>query len=89
MSMPSLPTLVRSSVSRLMSTVPQIPTIIGIPFTLMAMGTANFSQYGYECISGMVGGIFSITRNQRTYLGLGVICLIGTSVSWPLYPMFI
>ena len=62
---------------------------LGKPFTLMAMGTANFSQYGYECISGMVGGIFSITRNQRTYLGLGVICLIGTSVSWPLYPMFI
>lgn len=62
---------------------------LGKPFTLLAMGTANFSQYGYECTSGMIGGIFSITRNQKTYLGLGAICLIGTSVSWPLYPMFI
>lgn len=62
---------------------------LGKPFTLMAMGTANFSQYGYECTSGMIGGIFSITRNKKTYLGLGAICLIGTSVSWPLYPLFI
>ena len=62
---------------------------LGKPFTLMAMGTANFSQHGYECTSGMIGGIFSITRNQKTFLGLGFMCLIGTSVSWPLYPMFI
>ena len=54
---------------------------LGKPFTLLAMGTANFSQYGYECTSGMIGGIFSITRNQKTYLGLGAICLIGTSVA--------
>lgn len=62
---------------------------LGKPFTLMAMGTVNFSQYGFEDASSMIGGFFSITRNQKTFLGLGVICLIGTSVSWPLYPMFI
>lgn len=62
---------------------------LGKPFTLIAMGTANFSQYGFEDASSMIGGFFSITRNQKTYLGLGVICLVGTSVSWPLYPMFI
>ena len=62
---------------------------LGKPFTLMAMATANFSQYGYECTSSMIGGIFSITRNQKTYLGLGFMCLFGTSVSWPLYPMVI
>ena len=62
---------------------------LGKPFTLMAMGTANFSQYGFEDASSMIGGIFSITRNQKTFLGLGLICLVGTSVSWPLYPMFI
>lgn len=62
---------------------------LGKPFTLMAMATANFSQYGFEDASSMIGGIFSITRNQKTYLGLGFMCLVGTSVSWPLYPMFI
>lgn len=62
---------------------------LGKPFTLMAIATANLSQYGFEDASSMIGGIFSITRNQKTFLGLGAICLIGTSVSWPLYPMFI
>ena len=49
---------------------------LGKPFTLMAMGTVNFSQYGFEDASSMIGGFFSITRNQKTFLGLGVICLI-------------
>ncbi len=59
------------------------------PLTLMATGTGNFSRYGYENASGMLGGIFSITRNQKTYLAVGAMYLIGTSVSWPLYPVII
>lgn len=59
------------------------------PLTLMALGTGNFSRYGYENASGMVGGIVSITRNQKTYLAVGAMYLLGTSVSWPLYPVII
>ena len=59
------------------------------PLTIMALGTGNFSQYGYENASGMAGAVVSITRSQRTHFALGAIYLLGTSVSWPLYPMFI
>lgn len=61
----------------------------GKPLTLMAITSGNFSQYGFEDASAMLGGVFSITRNQKTHLALGAICLVGTSVSWPLYPMII
>ena len=61
----------------------------GKPLTLIGMGTGNFSQYGYENVSGMLGGMFAITRNQRTYLGLGAFYLLGTSVSWPIYPLIV
>lgn len=61
----------------------------GKPLTLLGMGTGNFSQYGYENASGMLGAMFSVTRNQRTFLGIGAIYLLGTSVSWPLYPLII
>lgn len=62
---------------------------LGKPFTLMAMITGNFSQYGYEKFSAMGAAMFTITRNRSTYLALGGILLLGTSVSWPLYPMII
>lgn len=61
----------------------------GKPLTLIGMGTGNFSQYGFENASGMLGGMVAITRNQRTFLGLGAIYLLGTSVTWPLYPLFV
>ena len=61
----------------------------GKPLTLLGMGTGNFSQYGYENASGVVGGMVMLTRNQRTVLGLGVVCLVGTAVSWPFYPLII
>ena len=61
----------------------------GKPLMLMGMGTGNFSQFGYENASGMVGGMFMLTRNQRTVLGVGAIYLLGSAVSWPLYPMII
>lgn len=62
---------------------------LGKPFTLFATVTGHFSQYGYEYFSTMTGAMFAITRNQTTYLALGAICLIGTSVRWPLYPLII
>ena len=62
---------------------------LGKPFTMMAMVTGNFSQYGYENFSAMLGAVFTITRNRTTYLALGGICLLGTSVRWPLYPLII
>ncbi len=61
----------------------------GKPLTLMGMGTGNFSQYGYENASGMLGGMITVTRNKQTYLALGAIYLLGTSVAWPLFPMFV
>ena len=59
------------------------------PFTLMGMVTGNFSQYGYENFSAMAGAVFTVTRNASTNLSLGAICLLGTSVRWPLYPFII
>lgn len=64
-------------------------TWLGKPFTLMAMVTGNFSQYGYENFSTMGTALFTITRNRNTYLALGALWLVGTSVRWPLYPMII
>ena len=63
--------------------------LFGKPFTLIGTITGNFSQYGYENFSAMIGGLFTLIRNKETYLGLGGICLLGTSVSWPLYPLFV
>lgn len=62
---------------------------LGKPFTVMAMLTGNFSQYGYENFSAMGGTVFTITRNRNTYLALGGIVLLGTSVRWPLYPLIV
>ncbi len=62
---------------------------LGKPFTLMAMITGNFSQYGYENFSAMGGAVFTITRSRTTYLALGGLLLLGTSVKWPLYPLII
>lgn len=62
---------------------------LGKPFTIMAMITGNFSQYGYENFSAMSAAVFTITRSRTTYLALGGILLLGTSVSWPLYPLII
>lgn len=62
---------------------------LGKPFTVMAMLTGNFSQYGYENFSAMGGAVFTITRNRNTYLALGGILLLGTSVRWPLYPLIV
>ena len=62
---------------------------LGKPFTLMAIVSGTFSQYGYENPSAMAGAMFTITRNRSTYLALGGIYLLGTSVAWPLYPLFI
>jgi len=62
---------------------------LGKPFTLMAIVSGNFSQHGYESPSAMAGALFTITRNRTTYLALGGICLLGTSVRWPLYPLLI
>lgn len=62
---------------------------LGKPFTLLATITGNFSQYGYENFSAMGGALFTITRSRSTYLALGGILLLGTSVSWPLYPMIV
>ena len=61
----------------------------GKPLMLTGMGTGNFSQYGYENASGMLSGILMVTRSQRTVLGLGAVYMLGTAVSWPLYPVFI
>ena len=61
----------------------------GKPLTFIGVGTGNFSQYGYENASGMVGGMMAVTRNRSTFLGIGVIYLLGTSVTWPLYPLII
>lgn len=61
----------------------------GKPLTLLGVGTGNFSQYGYENASGMVGGMVSVIRNRKTFLGIGAIYLLGTSVTWPLYPLIV
>lgn len=54
---------------------------LGKPFTLMAIVSGNFSQYGYENPSAIAGAMFTITRTPKTYLALGGIYLLGTSAS--------
>ena len=56
--------------------------------TIMATGTANMSQYGFENVSGVVGTIVHLIREKDTYLAVGAIYLIANNVSWPLYPFF-
>lgn len=62
---------------------------LGKPFTLTGTITGNFSQYGYENFSAMAGALFTITRNRSTYLALGGLLLVGTSISWPLFPLIV
>ncbi len=61
----------------------------GKPLTLMGVGTGNFSQYGLENASGMLSAMFTLTRNRNTYLGLGALYMLGTSVKWPLFPLIV
>jgi len=61
----------------------------GKPLTLFGVGTGNFSEHGLENSSGMFGGMFTITANRNTHFALGAIFLMGTSVKWPLFPMFV
>ncbi len=62
---------------------------LGKPLTLLGTGTGNFSQYGFESAQGMLGGLFTITRNRNTYLSVGAIYLLGSAIVWPLYPMIV
>ncbi len=61
----------------------------GKPLTLIGRGSGNFSQYGFENASGMMGALYTLTRNNNTYLSVGAIYLLGTAVAWPLYPMIV
>jgi len=64
-------------------------TAWGKPLTLIGYGAGNFSQYGFENASGLLGSMINITRNKNTYLALGAIFLMGSAVKWPLYPMIV
>lgn len=59
------------------------------PMTIFATTAPNFSQYGYENMSGMYGAMVHLTMTQDTYFALGAIYLYGSPFSWPLYPLVI
>lgn len=61
----------------------------GKPMTLIATTAPNFSENGFEQMSGAVGAIVHITRSEHTYLGLGPVFLYGSPVSWPLWPLLV
>ncbi len=61
----------------------------GKPLTLLAMGTGNFSRYGYENAQGLAGAMLTLVRNRNTSLTVGAIYLLGTAVVWPAYPMIV
>lgn len=61
----------------------------GKPMTLMATATPNFSENGFEQVSGIVGAMVHVTRSTKTYLGLGAIYIYGSSGWWPLWPMVV
>ena len=59
------------------------------PITFMATTASNFSQYGYENMSGVFGTMIHITRKPNTYFALGAIYLYGSPLAWSLYPLII
>ena len=57
--------------------------------TLIISGTPNFSENGFEQWSAIGGVIVHVIRSEKTYLGLGAGVLVGTAITWPLWPLFI
>ena len=60
----------------------------GKPISFLATTAPNFSEHGYENMSGVFGTMIHLIRKPDTYLAVGAIYLYG-SLSWPLYPLII
>jgi hypothetical protein len=61
----------------------------GKPMTLTATVTPNFSENGFENLSGILAAMVHVTRSQKTYLGLGAAYIYGSSGWWPLWPIIV
>lgn len=61
----------------------------GKPMTILATTAPNFSENGFEQMSGVVGAMVYVTRTPKTILALGAIYLYGSPLSWPLWPLVI
>lgn len=61
----------------------------GKPLTLMGTVTPNFSENGFEHVSGILGAMVHVTRSSKTYLGLGAVYIYGSSGWWPLWPLVV
>lgn len=61
----------------------------GKPMTLIATTAPNFSEKGFEQMSGLLAAMVHVSRTEKTYLGLGAIYLYGSPLSWPLWPLVV
>lgn len=49
---------------------------------------ADFSEYGFGKVTGFVTGVTPIIQNRTTYMGVGLVGLVNTTSSWPVFPIF-
>lgn len=53
--------------------------LFGRPFSVMGMINADGWEQGYGQTQFICAGVWALIRNERTYLGLGPVVLLGTS----------
>lgn len=47
---------------------------------------SDFSEYGFEKITGFAMAMTPLVQTREKYFGLGIIALINTTSSWPVFP---
>ena len=62
--------------------------LFGSPFSVMGMINADGWEQGYGQTQFICAGVWALIRNERTYLGLGPVVLLGTSSQSPVYLAF-
>lgn len=62
--------------------------LFGTSFSVMGMINADGWEQGYGQTQFICAGVWALIRNERTYLGLGPVVLLGTSSQSPVYLAF-
>lgn len=51
--------------------------------------TADFSNYGFEKVTGFAVGTVALRQSDSNYLGVGLVGFINTVSAWPIFPMLV
>lgn len=60
----------------------------GRPIIANANVMVDFSEYGFGKVIGFVTCVTPVIQNKTTYMGVGLVGLINTTSTWPVFPVF-